>query len=107
MHDLVDRLTARGVPFTPAESLTVEQALRAYTIGSAYAAGEERHKGTLSRGRPADFVVLGDDLLAVATVVVGAFVCDQAYPVRMKIGTLLPWQQCNGRRPAFASSATP
>ncbi|MFI7029816.1 amidohydrolase family protein [Microbispora rosea] len=63
------------------------EALRAYTIGSAYAAGEERHKGTLSRGKLADFVVLGDDLLAVAperikevavvaTVVGGVFVFD-------------------------------
>jgi predicted amidohydrolase YtcJ len=89
IHDLVNRRTASGVPFTPAESLTVEQALRAYTIGSAYAAGEERHKGTLSRGKLADFVVLGDDLLAVAperikdvavlaTVVGGAFVFDEA-----------------------------
>ncbi|MBB2740399.1 UNVERIFIED_ORG: hypothetical protein FHR35_000219 [Microbispora rosea subsp. rosea] len=89
IHDLVNRRTASGVPFTPAESLTVEQALRAYTIGSAYAAGEERHKGTLSRGKLADFVVLGDDLFAVAperikdvavlaTVVGGAFVFDAA-----------------------------
>ncbi|GLX04968.1 amidohydrolase [Microbispora sp. NBRC 16548] len=89
IHDLVNRRTASGVPFTPAESLTVEQALRAYTVGSAYAAGEERHKGTLSRGKLADFVVLGDDLFAVAperikdvavlaTVVGGAFVFDAA-----------------------------
>ncbi len=89
IHDLVNRRTASGVPFTPAESLTVEQALRAYTVGSAYAAGEERHKGTLSRGKLADFVVLGDDLFAVAperikdvavlaTVVGGALVFDAA-----------------------------
>ncbi|KAB8187114.1 amidohydrolase [Microbispora catharanthi] len=89
IHDLVNRRTASGVPFTPTESLTVEQALRAYTIGSAYAAGEERHKGTLSRGKLADFVVLGDDLFAVAperikdvavlaTVVGGALVFDAA-----------------------------
>ncbi|MEV4300230.1 amidohydrolase family protein [Microbispora rosea] len=63
--------------------------MRAYTSGSAYASGEERHKGTLSRGKPADFVVLGDDLLAVAperikdvavlaTVVGGVFVFDEA-----------------------------
>ncbi|MEU6430594.1 amidohydrolase [Microbispora sp. NPDC046973] len=89
IHDLVNRRTASGVPFTPAESLTAEQALRAYTIGSAYAAGEERHKGTLSRGKLADFVVLGDDLFAVAperikdvavlaTVVGGVFAFDEA-----------------------------
>ncbi|GAB3142306.1 amidohydrolase [Microbispora hainanensis] len=89
IHDLVNRRTASGVPFTPAESLTLEQALRAYTVGSAYAVGEERDKGTLSRGKLADFVVLGDDLFAVAperikdvavlaTVVGGAFVFDEA-----------------------------
>jgi predicted amidohydrolase YtcJ len=65
MHDMVNQRTAAGEPFAPAEALTVEQALRAYTAGSAYAAFEERLKGTLSPGMLADLVVLGDELLAV------------------------------------------
>lgn len=65
IHDLVNQRTASGAPFNPGEALTAEQALRAYTIGSAYADHQEHRKGTLSRGRLADFVVLSDDLLQV------------------------------------------
>lgn len=65
IHDLVNQVTASGRPFNPEEALTPEQALRAYTEGSAYAVHEEHLKGTLGRGRLADFAVLSDDLLAV------------------------------------------
>ncbi len=67
IHDLVNQRTATGAPFNPEEALTAGQALRAYTIGSAYAVREEHLKGTLSRGKLADFAVLSDDLLAVAS----------------------------------------
>lgn len=66
IHDLVNRRTDSGQPFTPEESLTVDQALRAYTFGSAYADRQEREKGRLAPGLLADLVVLGDDLHAVA-----------------------------------------
>jgi len=43
------------------EALTVEEAIRAYTVGPAYASGEEGSKGVLAPGRVADFVVLSRD----------------------------------------------
>lgn len=49
-------------PFHPEQSLSVEQAVRAYTIGAAYASGEEDWKGTLEPGKAADFVCLSDDI---------------------------------------------
>jgi predicted amidohydrolase YtcJ len=49
----------------PEERLTAEQALRAFTHGSAYANHQESRRGTLSRGKLADVTVLSDDLLAV------------------------------------------
>lgn len=61
LHDMVNRRTASGAPFTPEEAVTVEEALRAYTVGSAYAAHEEHIKGTLTPGKLADFVVLSED----------------------------------------------
>ncbi|WP_157244522.1 amidohydrolase [Nonomuraea typhae] len=66
IHDLVNQRTSGGRPFNPEEALTAEQALRAYTTGSAYAVFDEGVKGTLARGRLADFAVLSDDLLAVS-----------------------------------------
>jgi len=49
----------------PQQRLTVEQALRAFTWGSAYAAFEENEKGTIRAGKLADLAVLSDDLLAL------------------------------------------
>ena len=49
----------------PEQRLTVEQALRAYTRGSAYAAFEENDKGTISPGKLADLVVLSEDLFRI------------------------------------------
>jgi len=51
--------------WVPAEQIAVEQALRAYTLGSAYAGFQERLLGTLEPGKLADFVVLSDDLFAI------------------------------------------
>jgi predicted amidohydrolase YtcJ len=52
-------------PWYPDEALSVEEAVRAYTAGGAYAAGEEAIKGRLAPGRLADFVVLSADPLAI------------------------------------------
>jgi predicted amidohydrolase YtcJ len=52
--------------YFPEQKLTVEQALAAYTTGSAYAEFAEKQKGTLAPGMLADFVVLDRDLTTVA-----------------------------------------
>jgi predicted amidohydrolase YtcJ len=49
----------------PEQRLTVEEALRAYTRGSAYAAFQEKDKGTISLGKLADVVVLSEDLFRI------------------------------------------
>ena len=46
----------------PEQKITVEDALRAYTINAAYASFEEKIKGSLQRGKLADFVVLEKDI---------------------------------------------
>ncbi len=50
----------------PDQKIRPEEALRAYTVTAAYAAFEEKDKGSLEIGKLADFVVLSDDVLAVA-----------------------------------------
>ena len=66
MHDMVNRRTATGAPFNPEEAITAEQAVRAYTCGSAYASHAENRRGTIAPGMLADLVVLSEDPTAVS-----------------------------------------
>ena len=43
------------------ERLTVEEALRLYTVNAAYASFEENIKGTIEEGKLADMIVLSED----------------------------------------------
>jgi predicted amidohydrolase YtcJ len=47
--------------WSPHETLTPEEAIRAYCMGSAYAGFAEVKVGSLEAGKLADFVVLSDD----------------------------------------------
>ncbi len=89
IHDLVNRRTAFGRPFGPSERVSVEEALTAYTYGSAYAAGVEEDRGRIVPGQLADFAALTEDVLAVepegirevrvaATVIGGEVVFERA-----------------------------
>jgi predicted amidohydrolase YtcJ len=66
IHAMVNRATATGRVLNPAERVTPFQALRAFTVGSAYADRQEHRKGRLARGMLADFVALSDDVLTIA-----------------------------------------
>ena len=50
----------------PEQKITVEDALRAYTSGGAYASFEEREKGSLAAGKLADVVIIDRDLMKIA-----------------------------------------
>jgi predicted amidohydrolase YtcJ len=51
--------------WVPDQKITVEQALKAYTIAGAYASFEEDIKGSLAPGKLADFVILDQNLLEI------------------------------------------
>ncbi len=50
----------------PEEKITVEQALKAYTMNAAYASFEEKIKGSLEKGKLADFLILDQNILTIA-----------------------------------------
>lgn len=50
----------------PEQSLSVEQAIRAYTLNPAYSSREDRIKGSIEVGKLADLVVASKDILTVA-----------------------------------------
>lgn len=52
-----------GLAFFPEQAMTRAEALLSYTIWNAFAAFEEREKGSLSPGKLADIVVLDKNLL--------------------------------------------
>jgi len=57
----VTQRTNGGDLFAPAEALTVEEALGLYTRNAAYAAFDEKKKGSISIGKYADLTILGRD----------------------------------------------
>ncbi|NLV70221.1 MAG: amidohydrolase [Clostridiales bacterium] len=68
IHASVNRHNWEGKPeggWLPEQRLTVDQAVSALTVGSAYAAREEAVKGTLEVGKYADAVVLSEDIFAM------------------------------------------
>lgn len=92
IYAAVTRRRADGFPapsgWYPEESVSVAEAVFAYTAGAAYAGGEETIKGSIASGMLADLAVLSADIFsvapeailetqAVATMVGGEFVCGE------------------------------
>ncbi|HWA92951.1 MAG TPA: amidohydrolase [Terracidiphilus sp.] len=67
LYAAVTRMNEAGTKtYFPANKLTRGQALYAYTQGSAYAEFAEKHKGKLTPGYDADFIVVDRNLYTVA-----------------------------------------
>lgn len=69
---MVDRRTSGGQVLAAAEAVSPYEAFRAYSYGSAYAAGIEDRVGVLAPGQLADFTVLSDDPFAIDPSGIGA-----------------------------------
>ena len=64
----VSRKTLNKIPeggFEPEEKMSRELALRTYTINAAYAAFEEKIKGSIEIGKLADFTILDKDIMSI------------------------------------------
>jgi len=51
--------------WVPGQKISVPEAIRAYTMGSAYASFDEKSKGSIEPGKVADIAVLSMDILSV------------------------------------------
>ena len=90
LYAAVTRRREDGEPpggWYPEQCLTLEEALHAYTLGAAYAAGREHELGSLAPGKLADITLLDRDILSLppeallqtsvrATIVGGAIVFE-------------------------------
>ena len=61
----VTRKRQDGMEFFPEQRMTREEALHSYTLANAFAAFEEKDKGSLTKGKLADITVLSKDLLTI------------------------------------------
>lgn len=61
IQSCVTRKSAAGERLAEKQRITVEEAIYLYTMASAYAAFEENIKGSVTPGKLADLVVLGED----------------------------------------------
>lgn len=89
MNPGLNILLATTHPGNPEEALTREEAVDAYTRGSAYAEMMENDKGTIAAGKLADLAILSQDIfrvpadrlpdtVSVMTIVDGKIVYDSA-----------------------------
>ena len=65
----ITRQDPQGKPeggWFPDQSMTREEALKSWTLTGAYAAFEEKEKGSLTPGKLADFILLSRDIMRVA-----------------------------------------
>jgi predicted amidohydrolase YtcJ len=88
MVNRVDPADRGAAPFLPEQRVSLPDALRAFTLGTAYVNHDEQEAGSLQVGKRADLAVLDHDVVAagegrtsdatvVATMVAGEVVFDR------------------------------
>ncbi|MCH7571914.1 MAG: amidohydrolase family protein, partial [Planctomycetes bacterium] len=68
LYAAVTRKTVTGDPpdgWFPEQRITIEEAIRAYTLGTAYANFEDESKGSIEPGKIANLTVLSKNLLHI------------------------------------------
>jgi predicted amidohydrolase YtcJ len=64
LYALTTHKSEKGTLFQPEQALTRMEALKTYTINNAFKSGEERIKGSIEKGKLADFVILEKNILS-------------------------------------------
>ena len=61
IQDMVTRTSSHGLVVGPEQKVSVDEAIKVWTLDGAYATFEEKIKGSITPGKLADFVVLEKD----------------------------------------------
>lgn len=64
-YSTVTRMMSNGEQFYPGQVMSREEALRSTTLNAAYAAFQEKEKGSLAVGKLADITVLSKDIMTI------------------------------------------
>jgi predicted amidohydrolase YtcJ len=70
----ITRQTEEGEPvggFVPQQRLSLEDTIRAYTLGAAFAGRREKTEGSIEPGKLADFIILDRDLFRIEPFEIG------------------------------------
>ena len=74
VQNALTRQTLEGMPpggFVPQERISLEDAIRGYTLGAAFAGRREKSEGSLEPGKLADLIILSQDLFQIAATKIG------------------------------------
>ena len=79
IQSMVTRTSAQGKVYGAEQKISVEDAIRVWTLGSAYSTFDEKIKGSIEIGKLADFVVLSEDPTSVAPATIKEIVVDMTF----------------------------
>jgi predicted amidohydrolase YtcJ len=79
MKAALDRSDVNGDPIAPEQAISAAQALYAYTMGGAIASGDDANRGSISRGKWADLVVLSGNPLETPAEALPDLHVEQTY----------------------------
>ena len=75
----ITRKTSGGNFISPQEAITVEEAIYTYTMGSAYAEGTEKIKGSIEPGKLADFIIINRNPLDLPIAEIDSIRVESTY----------------------------
>ena len=96
----VTRKTDQGIELGPEQKISVEDALKSYTINGAYATFEENTKGSIKAGKYADLTVLSHDPTTVPEQKIKDISVDMTFIAGRKVYTKKAHAR-TGRAPAL------
>jgi len=74
VQNALTRQTTEGNPpggFLPSERISLEDAIKAYTLGAAFAGRRESEEGSLEAGKLADLIIVNQDLFKIEPTEIG------------------------------------